>query len=79
MLLKGELAQQMKDFILQANESTQEDSGKAIEAFCNKLEQLIDQRIKQATITIIPGQIIVVGSPSAQANAIPIILNEAIS
>jgi hypothetical protein len=79
MLLVGELSGQMQSFMLQVNKMTQEDAEKAIEAYCNQLEKSIYSTIKHITITIPPGAIVVAGSPSTQANPIPIVLNGVIT
>lgn len=78
-LVKGTLSKNMQAFMKKANKMKQEDADKAIKTYCDQLESLIDQRIKSITITIPTGLIQVQGSPAAQANIIPIVLNKVVS
>jgi hypothetical protein len=74
-ITRGKLSKTMKDFIVEANKLPIKDQNKAIEAWCDNLEGAIYEMIKQITIVIPPGAIKVVGSPSAQTNAIPITID----
>lgn len=78
MLVKGQFAKELKSFITSVNKLKQEDQNKAIESFANRLEELIDERIKSITLTIPTGFIQVQGSPSAQTNIAPIVLNNVV-
>lgn len=79
MLKPGTYAAELKQFILQVNQMSQEDAEKAIEAHCRKQEELIYNAIKSLTITIPPSAIMVAGSAAAQTNPAPIVLTGVIS
>jgi hypothetical protein len=78
-LIAGQLSKNMQNFIKEVNKMKQDDADKAIKAYCDELELLIDKRIKSITITIPAGAIQVQGSPSAQMNILPIALNKVVS
>jgi hypothetical protein len=73
-LVKGALAKDLKTFISKANKLTQENSDKAIDAYCNNFENIIYKILRNIDITIPTGAIQVEGSPSAQVNIAPIVL-----
>lgn len=79
MLISGKLSSNMQSFIKEVNKMKQDDADKAIKAYCDKLEELIDNRIKSIRITIPTGFIMVQGTPSAQTNIAPIVLNNVVS
>jgi hypothetical protein len=79
MLKKGALAGDLKKFIAKANKMTQEDAERAIDEYCNNTENAFYKAIKSLTITIPSAAIMVQGSPSAQSNVTPIVLNNVIS
>ena len=78
MLIAGELSNSMRDFVMNVNKIPQEDAEKAINAYCNNLENIIYDAIKSLTITIPPGAIQVQGSSVAQTNLAPIVLEKVI-
>lgn len=78
MLQSGDLANGMKAFIKKANTMKQTDADKAIDAYCKQLEASVYKAIRSLTITIPSGMIQVEGSPSAQTNINPIVLNDVI-
>jgi hypothetical protein len=78
-LQKGLLAKQMNQFILEVNKMKQEDAEKAIENYCNKLEETVYRAIRSITITIPSGFIQVQGTAVAQTNALPIRLTRVVS
>jgi hypothetical protein len=51
-LISGKLSKNMQNFIKEVNKMKQEDADKAIKAYCDNLESLIDERIKSITVTI---------------------------
>ena len=78
MLQSGKYAKQLKVFIKKVNTMSQQDADKAIAAHCQKQEELIYAAIRSITITIPTGFIQVQGSPAAQTNIAPIVLNNAV-
>ena len=78
-LIAGNLSQNMQSFIKQVNTMKQEDADKAIQAYCDQLETSVYKAIKSLRITIPTGFIQVQGTPSAQTNIAPIVLNDVIS
>lgn len=78
MLIPGTLSQSLKDFIATLNAVRVEDRDKAIQQFCDIHEKLVYSAIKSMTITILPGQIQVVGTGAA-SNPLPIILNSVVT
>lgn len=74
-LVAGVFAKSMKDFLNEQNGKVQEDKDKAIEAYANNLEKTIYDAIRNIEIVIPTGMIQVQGSPSAQSNIAPIVLN----
>lgn len=72
MINTNNIKNEIAGFIKNQSESPQEDQNKAIDDFATKLAQVITEAIKSADLTIPPGMIQVVGSPSAQANVNPI-------
>lgn len=68
----------MKDFMKEVNTKAVEDQDKAIEVYCEKLESIVYDAIKEITIVIPAASINVQGSPSAQSNLVPIILENVI-
>lgn len=78
MLEPGLISKPLKKFIEKMNKQKQTDANKSIADFSQEMETIIFKAIKKATITLPPGSIQVVGSPSAQANAAPITLNNTI-
>lgn len=77
MLVPGKFAQDLLSHIEDKNNSVieKENIKQAIIDYCNKLEELIDERIKSIQITIPPGGIVVAGSPTTQTNVVPIIIS----
>jgi len=78
MLVQGEFSQALNTFITNVNKVAVDDQETAITNYCNMIEELVYNAIKSATITILPGKIITVGSPTTQTNVSPIILETSI-
>jgi peptidoglycan biosynthesis protein MviN/MurJ (putative lipid II flippase) len=73
-LIEGQFSKQLNTFITNVNAKPIKDQAIAITNYCDMVESLVYNAIKSATIRIIPGEIITVGSPTTQTNVIPIIL-----
>ncbi len=79
MLVPGVLAKEMKAFVTKANGMTQEDADKAIEAYCSALEKAVYNAIRNLTLTIPSGMVIVATPTGPAANPAPIVLTKMIS
>lgn len=75
MLVKGQIKNQLKTIIVSANSGKKNDLNKAIDEFCEQLEESIFTAIQSITIVIPPGAIITAGTAAAQSNTIPIALS----
>lgn len=69
----------IKTAVTNLNSTKQEDKDKAIDAICEAFEEAIHAAIKSITITIPSGACAVTGSSTAQTNAQPIVLENAVS
>lgn len=73
-LVPGTIKEPLKLFLKTQNAAKVSDPEAAMDAFCQKIEDLVFQAIKSQTITIPTGLVAVVGSPTAQANPAPIVI-----
>jgi hypothetical protein len=76
MMVKSQIEAQI-GLLLDSTASLSLEEAKS--EFKSQLAELIVDAIKSATITIPSGAINVVGSPSAQSNAVPVILNNSLT
>ena len=74
MLIQGQVKNALKAFITKANQTKQADLDKTVDDFCAAIESVVFTAIKSATITLPPGSVKVAGSPAAQVNVLPIII-----
>jgi len=77
-LKKGKLARSMKKFILEANELEVQDRDKAIDDYCSTIERVVYDAIKDLTIVIPTGSIVVSGTALTQSNLTPIVLEKVV-
>lgn len=78
MLVKGQISKELFTFVKNQNESVQEDADKAMQDFCNKIEEVVFNAIKSASITLQPGIITVLTAQGPAANVTPIQIEESI-
>jgi hypothetical protein len=77
-LVKNDFKRKLKKHVISQNDKIQENFDKAVDNFSEKLEQLLDERIKSITITIPSGAITVLAAGSPASNPQPIILDNVI-
>lgn len=73
-LVKGKIKGLLVNFLESANSSKKSDTKKAVEAYAEEMESIIYEAIKDITITIPSGMVIVSGSAVTQTNLAPIVL-----
>lgn len=78
-LIKGLVSQPLKVYLKTANEVEQQDPEKAINAFCEKIEEIIFNAIKNANLTVPPGLVNVTGTNGPASNITPIIVQKGLS
>lgn len=74
MLVKNKIANLHKAFLKKVNSAPVKDQDAAIQQYCEQVESLIYTAIKDMTITIPVGKIIVLTSSGPAANTQPIVL-----
>ena len=76
MLVKGKLSKQLYNNIKEKNSKPIElkDIDKSLKSSCDFLEKLVYEAISSIVITLPPGTVVVVGSPTTQTNATPIVI-----
>lgn len=79
MLTEGLISTPVEKFIKKMNKTKQLNPNTSVKEFSKELEKIIFNAIKQATITLPPGTVIVAGSATTQTNAQPITASKVLS
>lgn len=79
-LISGVVSTQLYEFIQKQNATEIQDKDVAIREFCNKIEELIYQSVRNATLTIPSGMVLVSQPPTVvgAVNPAPIVVINAL-